>query len=127
MFAVALVTQPTVRAAEPALLGAWNGAHISAELTAQGGTFEFDCAHGAIEKPLVPDQRGRFDVTGRYFEERGGPVRADAPEDAGMAVRYQGTVKADRMQLTVTRSDSGVRIGAFTLVRGAEPTLVKCR
>jgi hypothetical protein len=27
----------------------------------------------------------------------------------------------------VTRSDSGVRIGAFTLVRGAEPTLVKCR
>ena len=127
MFAVALVTQPTVRAAEPALLGAWNGAHISVELTAQGGTVEFDCAHGAIDQPVVPDQRGRFDVTGRYFEERGGPVRADAPEDAGMAVRYQGTVKADRMQLTVTRSDSGVRIGAFTLVRGAEPTLVKCR
>jgi len=121
------VTQPTVWATEPALLGAWNGAHISVELTAQGGTVEFDCAHGAIEEPLVPDQRGRFEVTGRYFEERGGPARADAPEDAGMAVRYRGTAKADRMQLTVTRSDSGVRIGAFTLVRGAEPTLVKCR
>jgi len=121
------VTQPTVRAAEPALLGAWNGAHISVELTAQGGTFEFDCAHGAIDKPVVPDQRGRFDVTGRYFEEHGGPVRADVSEDEGMAVRYHGTVKADRMRLTVTRSDSGVQVGAFTLVRGAEPALVKCR
>ncbi len=114
-------------AAEPALLGAWNGAHVNVELTAQGGTVEFDCAHGAIDQPVAPDQRGRFDVTGRYFEERGGPVRADVPEDKGMAVRYHGTVKADRMRLTVTRSDSGVRVGAFTLVRGAEPTLVKCR
>jgi hypothetical protein len=108
------------------LLGAWGGEHVSLELTAQGGSVEFDCAHGAIERAIVPDKSGRFDVPGRYVEEHGGPVRAGA-SSGGFAVRYSGQIKDGRMKLTVTRTGSKTRLGTFTLARGQEPSLVKCR
>jgi hypothetical protein len=108
------------------LLGAWGGEHISLELTAQGGTLEFDCAHGTIPGDIVPDRSGRFDVPGRYVEEHGGPVR-EKESSAGFAVRYSGQVTDDRMTITVTRSGTKTRLGTFTLVRDREPSLVKCR
>lgn len=108
------------------LLGAWGGEHISLELTANGGTVEFDCAHGAIARAIAPDASGRFDVPGRYVEEHGGPVRQGTPS-AGLAVRFSGRVEDGRMTLNVTRSATKARIGTFALERGREPLLVKCR
>jgi hypothetical protein len=108
------------------VLGTWNGAHISVELTATGGSVEFDCAHGKLDQPVVLDGEGRFDVPGRYVEEHGGPVRADAPAD-GVLVRYQGRVTGGRMTLTVLRADDDESPDTFSLERGGESQLVKCR
>jgi len=106
--------------------GRWGGEHIGLELTAEGGSVEFDCASGEILHGIVPDQNGRFDVAGRYIEEHGGPVRQGAPH-ADVTVRYSGRVKDGRMKLTVKRSDTKAPLGTFTLERGREPSLVKCR
>ena len=108
------------------LLGAWAGEHIALELTARGGSVQFDCAHGEIGFAIVPDASGRFDVAGRYIEEHGGPVRQGAVP-ASISVRYSGRIKDGRMTLAVSRRDTKARLGTFTLVRGQEPSLVKCR
>jgi hypothetical protein len=108
------------------LVGAWNGAHLSMELTATGGKIEFDCAHGEIDGPLVPDDEGRFDLPGRYVEEHGGPVRGDAP-DAAVAVRFTGRITNGRMKLTIIRGETNRRLGTFDLTRGGESTVLKCR
>lgn len=107
-------------------LGAWGGEHISLQLTAQGGTVEFDCAHGAIARQLVLDRSGRFDVPGTYVAEHGGPVRADEPVNE-LPVRYTGTLKNGKLRLTIIRSDTKKSLGTFTLAHGQEASLFKCR
>jgi hypothetical protein len=107
-------------------LGDWGGEHISLQLTAQGGTVEFDCAHGTITRKLVSDRSGRFDVPGTYVEEHGGPVRADERAEE-LPVRYTGSIKNGKLRLTITRSDTKKSLGTFTLTHGQEAFLVKCR
>ena len=107
-------------------LGNWGGEHISLQLTAQGGTVEFDCAHGTIARKLVLDRSGRFDVPGTYVEEHGGPVRANE-QAKEFPVRYTGSVKDGKLKLTITRSDTKKNLGTFTLAHGQEAFLVKCR
>ena len=107
-------------------LGNWGGEHISLELTAQGGTVEFDCAHGVITRKLVLDRSGRFDVPGTYVEERGGPVRSNE-QSKEFPVRYTGSIKNGKLRLTITRSDTKKSLGTFTLTHGQEAFLVKCR
>jgi hypothetical protein len=106
--------------------GTWGGEHISLEVTEGGARVEYDCAHGTIGRRIVPDRKGRFDVPGTYVEESGGPVREGARPKSYPA-RYTGRVSGERMSLTVTRGDSQKVIGKYTLVRGREPELVKCR
>ena len=106
--------------------GAWGGGHISLEVTDGGATAEFDCGRAAITRPLKLDRRSRFDVNGTYYEERGGPVRQGAPA-AGHPARFAGRVRGDEMRLTVTLTEEKELIGDFVLVRGREPSLVKCR
>ncbi len=87
---------------------------------------EFDCAHGDMSRPIQTDRQGRFNLAGTLVRERGGPVRRDAPVDSHPA-RYEGSVLADTMTLTVRLMDSDELIGTFTLTRGAAGRLVKCR
>jgi len=47
------------------------------------------------------------------------------PPDAQLA-RYQGRVIGNRLELTVTLSDTGNVIGTFVLVRGESGYLYKC-
>lgn len=108
------------------LVGIWNGERVSLELTATGGSVEFDCAHGDLEQPVVPDAKGRFDVPGHYVEEHGGPVHADEPV-SGIAVRYTGRVTDGRMTLTVVLADTNTSEGTYSLDRGGESVLMKCR
>ena len=109
-----------------ALSGDWGGEHVSLQVTAAGGTVEFDCAHGDITGRVLLDRRARFDVPGTYVEEHGGPARMGEPARS-LRVRYAGRVTNGRMTLTVTRTDTKARLGSFTLERGREPTLMKCR
>src|SRR3979411_2412047 len=45
-------------------VGLWGGEHISMEVTGQGATVEYDCAHATIGQRIALDRRGRFDVPG---------------------------------------------------------------
>jgi hypothetical protein len=106
--------------------GKWGGEHISLEVTEGGAVVEYDCAHGTIGRRIIPDRKGRFDVPGTFVEESGGPVREGARPKSYPA-RYTGRVNGGRMSVTVTRGDTQEVIGRFTLVRGQEPALFKCR
>src|ERR1041384_6718137 len=81
--------------------GEWGGEHISLEVTDGGGNIEFDCAYGAISRPIVLDSEGKFDVEGRYIPQHAGPIRSDE-ENPGRAARYSGSVREKVLTLTVT-------------------------
>jgi hypothetical protein len=110
---------------EGALRGRWGGLHISLELTAEGGNIEYDCAHGTIDGPVVPDREGSFEAAGTHTAERGGPVR-EGEEKQGRPARYRGKISGKTLTLTVTLADPNEEIGSFTLARDAAPRLMKC-
>jgi hypothetical protein len=109
-----------------ALSGAWGGEGISLEITEDGARVEYDCAHGTVDRRIVPDRRGRFDVPGTHVEEQGGPVR-EAPVGGGYPVRFAGHIDGNVMKLIVRRTSDRELLGTFSLTAGQEPSLVKCR
>jgi hypothetical protein len=114
------------RAPDTLLPGVWGGEHIRFEVTEAGANVEYDCAHGTVEGKIVVDSRGRFNVYGLHYEERGGPVRPGG-EAAGYRVRLSGRVGGSLLKLTVTRAGTRRVVGTFDLARDREPVLVKCR
>lgn len=106
--------------------GAWGGEHIGLEVTEQGATVEYDCAHGTIDEKVVTDAVGNFNLRGTHVREHGGPVRKDEREDSHPAA-YKGKIKGDTMTLTVTETDTGETVGTFTLTLGRQPRITKCR
>jgi hypothetical protein len=105
--------------------GPWGGAHVALEVTADGGRIEYDCAHGALDQPLVLDEHDRFDVIGSHTLEHGGPIRDGEPLLSRPA-RYIGRIDDGRMTLTVTLTDTGESIGSFTLTQGETGRVLKC-
>lgn len=106
--------------------GTWGGQHVRLEVRDDGAEIEFDCAHGRINGRLRPGADGRFDATGTFVAERGGPVREGA-SDKGEPARYTGRVRGKTMTLSVRLTNSNDDAGTFTLTHGREPELVKCR
>ena len=104
--------------------GEWGGAHVRLTVGANGGTIEFDCAHGSLDAPLKLDAGGRFDVPGRLAFE-GGPARKDEAEGSRPA-RYRGETDGQRLSLEVTL-EGGESAGRFSLTRNGPARLVKCR
>ena len=104
--------------------GVWGGDHIRMEVGAKSATVEYDCAHGKIEGPLTVDSQGRFNLRGTHTPERGGPVRADEPARAQSA-SYTGSISGDKMTLTL--KVSGNEDETFTLEKGKEGELFKCK
>ncbi|HET6671339.1 MAG TPA: hypothetical protein VFH15_14020 [Pyrinomonadaceae bacterium] len=104
--------------------GKWGGQHVRLEVLADGADFEFDCAHGRLQGPLLL-QNGRFSATGTYVRE-GGPVRLDEGEQ-GQRVFFKGEVEGSRMILSFSFSEDGSEAETFTLTHGREPRLFKCK
>src|SRR5215471_19151864 len=104
--------------------GRWGGQHISLEVLAKGAKIEYDCAHGTIDESIVLDRKGRFNVSGKHFPERGGPSRQGQP--SGYPVTFSGEVNGQTMTLTLRNGSNPEDISTFTLVHGAQPKLVKC-
>jgi hypothetical protein len=104
--------------------GTWGGDHIILEVSEKGAAAAFDCAHGQITQPIMPDKHGDFDVAGTFTPEHGGPVRRDetAPD---LPARYSGHIDGRTMRLTVTLAKEDFKV--FTLTRGSLPNLRKCR
>ena len=104
--------------------GTWGGEHVLLEVSSKGAELEFDCARGEIPSPIKLDSRRRFDVRGTFSPEHGGPVLRDEKTPMAQA-RYSGHISGDVMSLTVTSGTE--KQGPFTLVRGQQPKLRKCR
>jgi hypothetical protein len=90
-----------------------------------GARLEYDCADSTIDQPIILDAKGKFSAKGSYTPDRGGPRRSGGAA-AGRA-RYVGEVSADTMKLTVTLESTKEPVGVFTLRRGEDPLLTKCR
>jgi hypothetical protein len=105
--------------------GVWGGEHIQMQVTESGARIEYDCAHGAIEQPLVLDGEGRFEATGIHVRERGGPVRIGDKPDSHPA-RYTGSVNGKTMTLTVTLTDTQDTLDTYTLTQEDSGRIMKC-
>jgi len=104
----------------------WGGRDVSMELTAEGATLEFDCAHGAITRPIKPNAKGDFSVPGTYTPERGGPVQKNnSPHD--LPAVYKGSIDGDSMHLEVMLTDRDHAPPPFSLTLGKIGRWVKCR
>lgn len=104
--------------------GKWGGQHVRLEVSANGAEFEFDCAHGRMTGPLTL-QNGRFATTGTLVRE-GGPVRLEDSE-RGQRVYFKGEVQGSRMTLIFSLAEDFSEAEAFTLERGVEARLFKCK
>ncbi len=105
--------------------GVWGGNHIRMEVSGNGATLEFDCAHGKISGPLTLDRLGRFQAKGTFSREHGGPIREN--EDAAtQPAKYSGAIKDKTMMLSITLTNSSESVGTFTLRQGSVGRLVKC-
>ena len=116
---------PTYDASPSVPIGTWGGDHIGLEVTDKGAQADFDCAHGSIDEPMTLASDGRFDARGSYTRETPGPLREG---QGGQAVpaRYSGLVQGSTMTITISLTESGETVGAFTLTRGKTPKITKC-
>jgi hypothetical protein len=103
----------------------WGGDHVRLVTKPGGGDLEFDCAHGDLTEELKPDANGDFDIAGTFSRE-GGPTRSDEKSN-GRAVRYVGRITQNSMTFKITFKDSNETSETFTLTRGSEGRLRKCR
>src|SRR6516164_3286449 len=94
---VAACQSPTGTDPGRVAVGTWGGDHIRMDVVPSGAAIEYDCAHGTIDEPIVPDGGGRISVGGTHTFEHGGPVRIGEPEDRHPA-RYDGRVVGDTLE-----------------------------
>jgi hypothetical protein len=105
--------------------GSWGGVGIRMDVTAQGATVEYDCAHGTVDQALVADRDGRFSAAGTHTREHGGPIRLDEPADRHPA-QYEGQLSGSSMRLTVILLDTHQTVGPFDVVLGGTGRVTKC-
>lgn len=106
--------------------GTWGGDHIRLDVREDGASVEYDCAHGVIAGPLELNKDQRFDVRGTFVRDGAGPIRIGR-EPAPQPSRYEGKVDGGKLTLTVTLTDTSQPVGTFTLTRGHDGRLWKCR
>jgi hypothetical protein len=104
----------------------WGGEHVRIDFNDGEARVEFDCAHGIITDPIKTDSEGRFALNGTYVREGPGPIRLNVPR-VSQPARYSGMIKGDEMSLSVTLNNASQEIGTFTLTRGSEGRIRKCR
>jgi hypothetical protein len=104
--------------------GAWGGDHIRVDVGSKSASVEYDCAHGVIEGPLSMDANGRFNLRGTHTPERGGPIRADE-QPRSQPAKYVGSISGNTMTLTLKLE--GAEEETFTLEKGKEANLFKCK
>jgi hypothetical protein len=107
------------------LKGMWGGDHISLDVSENGATIDYDCAHGSMTEKLTADANGNFTARGFHVREHPGPTREG--EDAnGQPVIYRGSIKDSNMTLTVSPEGGGESIGTFNLTHGKYARIRKC-
>lgn len=105
------------------LAGSFGGNHVALQLTARGGTLDFDCATGTIG-PITPRGSHNYTAIGTYLPAPGGPSDSGLPP-VPREVVFNGLVNVDSLSMTGKLSDGSV-IGPFILIRDAPPTIYRC-
>lgn len=104
----------------------WGGDHVRLMVREGGAALEFDCARGVIAETLKTDAEGRFDLPGTFTRQSPGPIRVGlAP--AARPARYVGQIEGRTMTFRVKLTDTNQETEVFTLTRGSEGRLWKCR
>ncbi len=111
--------------AGPVAPSEWGGEHIGLTVSASGGAIEYDCASGTIDQAIVSGASGDFVAQGTHTPGHGGPTMQGEIPDRHPA-RYEGWTDGETMKLTVTLTDTGQKLGSFTLVRGQSPRVFRC-
>jgi hypothetical protein len=106
--------------------GTWGGDHIRLVVREGGADVQYDCAHGEIAGPLELNKDHRFDVRGTFVRQGPGPIRIGR-DPVPRPARYEGKVNGRKLTLTVTLTDTSQAVGTFTLTRGRDGRLWKCR
>jgi hypothetical protein len=104
----------------------WAGEHVVLEVKEDGAQLDFDCAHGQITGLVLLDRNGKFDVAGTFAPEHAGPMLRDE-DNSNASARFTGQVKGEMLLLKVIPAGATQPFGSFTLTKGAEPRLKKCR
>ena len=107
------------------LIGTWGGKHIGIVVSDSGATLEYDCAHGTIDEPIIPNVDGKFEVRGVHVFEHGGAIRIDETMDEHPAF-YKGHIAGNAMTLILVITDTDTEIDTFSLTRGVDPLIYKC-
>ena len=107
------------------VVGTWGGENAGLIADDTSGHVHIACTYGNVHQGIEPDAQGHFDVAGEYVL-RAYPV-AVGPS---LPARFQGTVRGDLLQLTVTvtdtTGDTTAHLGPVTLVFGREPKMGPC-
>ena len=128
--ALMLASEPATNLQQGGEAGAspdvWGGRDVSMEVTPQGATLEFDCAHGNVLEPLKANAKGEFVARGTFTPEHGGPISRDNPP-RDLPATYKGSIDGDTMRLEVVLTDKDQAPEPFTLTRGRAGRVRKCR
>ena len=106
--------------------GAWGAPHIRIDVEKNAATIDYDCANGTIDGPLTFDRKGNFTWHGSHHHEGPGPIRV-GHEMKGRPALYTGSIKGDKMTLTVKLTDTNEVVETYTLKRGGFGRVFKCR
>jgi hypothetical protein len=104
----------------------WGGAHVQLRVRGGGADVEFDCARGEITEPFKVDAEGRFDLPGTFARQSPGPIRL-GKTPAAQTARYSGRIEGHNMTLSVRLAGADQSPETYTLTRGSEGRLWKCR
>ena len=105
--------------------GTWGGDHIALEVTENGASVEYDCAHGTIDKISI-DEHGGFSAKGSHVREGPGPIRV-GHEASEQPATYTGTTDGKTLTLTVKLDGSKEDVGTFHLTHGVTGRIRKCK
>ena len=105
--------------------GLWGGQNVQLDVTEDGASVRFSCAHGKIEQQLTLDAEGRFSAKGTFVAEAMGPTHEDNPPKSQPAV-FSGIVRDGSMKLTLTVTDAKEEGGTFELTQGQPGHIRRC-
>lgn len=111
--------------AGPVAQGEWGGDRVGLTVSATGGTLQYGCASGTIDQRIVAGTDGRFAVMGTHTKGHGGPVFQNEIPDRHPAT-YAGWTDGETLTLTITLTDTGERLGSYSVSRGQPARITRC-
>jgi hypothetical protein len=105
--------------------GRWGGTGIGLNVEETAVNIEFDCATAEISRNLMIDQAGNFSTDGIYIRRTPGALRLKFPPKR-VPASFEGKISGKTMTLRITLTETGEKIGDFTLQLGKTPAIRRC-